>query len=356
MNLPYGVTIISHEVYHLHMIAFYICCVIGVIVFSVLIYSLIAFRKSKGAVPHRIHTHMGIEILWTVIPFLILVILAIPATKVLFLIHDTSRPAVNIKIVGYQWKWKYEYLDYNIRFFSQLSTPLSEINGTQKKDKWFLLEVDHPLVLPIHEKIRFYITSNDVIHSWWVPELGLKEDAIPGFINSIWATIEKPGIYRGQCAELCGTNHSFMPIVIIAVTPDEFNAWILKKQQENKPSTSASATTAVALSKSDLMTLGKAAYEKNCVVCHQASGAGLPPTFPALKNSPVVTGPVDKQIQIVLHGVKGTAMQAFSDQLDKKTIAAIITYTRNAWGNDAVNEKQHQATMVQESDIVKAER
>lgn len=333
INLPYGVTPVSHEVYHLHMIAFYVCCAIGVIVFAAMIYSLIKFRKSKGAVSHPIHTHLGVEILWTVIPFIILIILAIPATHVLFLIHDTDKPALNIKITGYQWKWKYEYLDQNISFFSQLSTPLAEINGSEAKDKWFLLEVDHPLVLPTNEKIRFYITSNDVIHSWWVPDLGLKEDAVPGYINDIWAVISKPGTYRGQCAELCGANHAFMPIVIQAVSPAEFQAWVLKQQGKASSAASNSVTT---LSKTDLMTLGKAAYEKNCSACHQVDGKGLPPAFPALKDNEIVTGPMNQQIQIVLHGIKNTPMQAFGDQLDNQTIAAIITYTRNAWGNHTV--------------------
>ncbi len=351
MNLPYGVTPISHEVYHLHMTILYICCAIGIVVFGVMIYSLVKFRKSKGAVSHPIHTHLGVEILWTVIPFIILIIMAIPATRVLFVIHDTSKPALNIKITGYQWKWKYEYLDQNISFFSQLSTPLAEINNTEKKDKWYLLEVDHQLVLPTNEKIRFYITSNDVIHSWWVPDLGLKEDAVPGYINDIWAIIDKPGTYRGQCAELCGANHGFMPIVIKAVTPAEFQTWVLKQQGKTAQALAAGPST---LSHDDLMTMGKAAYEKNCSACHQVTGAGMPPTFPALKNSPVATGPVQKQIQIVLHGVKNTAMQAFGDQLDNQTIAAIITYTRNAWGNDDANKKAHQATDVQVDEVQKA--
>ncbi len=228
LNLPYGVTPVSHEVYQLHMAIFYICVGIGILVFGVLFYSLFKHRKSKGAVAAHFHEHLGIEILWTVIPFVILVIMAVPATKVLINIHDTSRPDLNIKITGYQWRWKYDYLDQGISFFSNLSTPSNQIYGNAPRDKWFLLEVDYPLVVPIHEKVRILVTSNDVIHSWWVPDLGMKQDAIPGYINENWFMIDKPGTYRGQCAELCGANHSFMPIVVEAVSKKAFAQWVKK--------------------------------------------------------------------------------------------------------------------------------
>ncbi len=229
-NLPYGVTPISHEVYNLHMTIFYICVGIGVVVFGVLLYSLLKYRKSKGAVAAHFHEHTGIEILWTVIPFVILVVMAVPATKVLMDIHDTGRPDLDIKVTGYQWKWKYDYLDQGISFFSSLSTPADQIYGNSAKDPWFLLEVDHPLVVPVHEKIRILVTSNDVIHSWWVPDLGMKQDAIPGYINANWFSIDKPGTYRGQCAELCGVNHGFMPIVVKAVSKEEFSQWVKHEQ------------------------------------------------------------------------------------------------------------------------------
>lgn len=230
MNMPYGVTPISHEVYRLHMITFYICAGIGVAVFGVLFYSLFKYRRSKGAVAAKFHEHAGIEILWTIIPFVILVGMAIPATKALMDIHNTAKPNLDIKVIGYQWKWKYEYLDQGISFFSNLSTPSNQIYGNAKKNPWFLLEVDHPLVVPINEKIRILVTSNDVIHSWWVPDLGIKQDAIPGYINENWFTIEKPGVYRGQCAELCGAFHGFMPIVVKAVTQQQFAAWVKQQQ------------------------------------------------------------------------------------------------------------------------------
>ncbi len=346
-NLPEGVTPVSHEIYHLHMVIFYICCLIGVIVFGVLIYSLIKYRKSKGAVAQDFHEHLGIEIAWAVIPFFILVGMAIPATKVVLKMHDTADPALTVKITGYQWKWQYEYLDQGIKFFSTLSTPEDQIHNKAPKSQWYLLEVDKPLVVPIHEKIRFLMTANDVIHSWWVPDLGIKKDAIPGYINDAWAVIEKPGIYRGQCAELCGQHHGYMPIEVHAVTRPEFDTWVAEHQAQHANMKAAANKT---YSLDELMTQGKTAYETSCAVCHKSDGSGMPPAFPGLKNSKVAVGPVAKHIDIVLHGVTGTAMQAFANQLDDLTLAAIITYERNAWGNNTSPDKDK---IVQPSDIVK---
>lgn len=230
-NLPYGVTPLSHQIYRLHMATFYLCVAIGVVVFGVLIYSLFKYRRSKGAIAAHFHEHIGIEILWTAIPFVILVIMAIPATKILMNIHNTAKPALNIKVIGYQWKWKYEYLEQGISFYSNLSTPNNQIYGNEKKNEFFLLEVDNPVVVPINAKIRILVTANDVIHSWWVPELGIKQDAIPGYINENWFTIEKAGVYRGQCAELCGANHAFMPIVVKAVSQKEFDEWVQRQRR-----------------------------------------------------------------------------------------------------------------------------
>ena len=220
MNMHQGVTPISKDIYDLHMLAMLICAIIGVIVFGIMIYSIIRHRKSKGYQAASFHDNDRLEIIWTIIPFLILIGLAIPATQVLIRQDNSANSDVTIKIVGYQWKWEYEYLDQNISFFSSLSTPYSQIQNKQPKGPWYLLEVDHPLVVPIHKKIRFLVTSNDVIHSWWVPALGVKRDAIPGFIHEAWAQIDKPGTYRGQCAELCGINHGFMPIVVEAVSEE----------------------------------------------------------------------------------------------------------------------------------------
>jgi cytochrome c oxidase subunit 2 len=231
INMPYGVSPISHQIYDLHMAAFYICCVIGALTFGVLFYSLVKFRKSKGAKAAHFHEHLGIEILWTVIPTLILIALAIPATIVLKNIHNTDESKLTIKVTGYQWRWKYDYLDQGISFFSALSTPQEQINNLQPKGEWYLLEVDNPVVVPINTKVKLLVTADDVIHAWWVPELGVKQDAIPGFINENWIYITKPGTYRGQCGELCGVNHAFMPIIVQAVTQDEFDKWVSDHQK-----------------------------------------------------------------------------------------------------------------------------
>lgn len=251
MNLSPGVTPISQDIYHLHMLMLYICVAIGVLVFGVMFYSIVKHRKSKGAKADNFHDHLWVEIAWTVIPTIILVIMAIPAIKVLRHMDDSSKADINIKVTGYQWKWRYDYLDEGIAFNSNLSTPPEQYHGHAKKGKWYLLEVDRPLVVPTHKKIRFLLTSNDVIHSWWVPELGVKMDAMPGSIHAAWTRIDKAGTYRGQCTELCGMNHGFMPIVVIAKPMAEYQAWLkaqkVKKQAQlmsQKPTTVAKAMPA----------------------------------------------------------------------------------------------------------------
>lgn len=346
LNMPIGVTPVSREIYYLHMAAFYVCVVIGVIVFGVLLYSLVKFRKSKGAKAAHFHEHLGIEILWTTIPFLILVALAVPATIVLQHIHNTDESTLTVKITGYQWKWKYEYLDQGISFFSNLATTTDQINNRAPKNPWFLLEVDKPMVVPVNTKVKLLVTSDDVIHAWWVPELGVKQDAVPGYINENWIYITKPGTYRGQCGELCGINHAFMPIVVEAVTPVEFAQWVIAHQ-----TAAGKAQIVKTMSESELLAMGKAQYEKSCAMCHQSTGLGLPPSFPALQNSRVVTGHLDSNIAYVLHGVPGTAMQAFGDQLDNVTLASIITYIRHSWGNEELIKRQQYPTVAQPQDI-----
>lgn len=334
LNMPVGVTPISKEIFDLHMLILWVCVGIGIIVFGVMIYSLIMHRKSRGHKAADFHENASLEVLWAIIPFVILVVMAIPATRVLIAMDDTADADITVKIVGHQWKWQYEYLDQGIGYFSNLSTPYDQIENKQKKNKWYLLEVDRPLVLPIHKKIRFLVTSNDVIHSWWVADLGIKRDAIPGFIHEAWARIDKPGIYRGQCAELCGVNHGYMPIVVKAVTNKEFDAWVAKEHAEVQKQKALAESNKV-WTKDELMTLGKQGYDKFCVVCHKADGSGMPPVFPALKGSSVAVGqPISRHIEIILHGVPGSAMQAFSGQLNDLDIAAITTYERNAWGNN----------------------
>ncbi len=327
-NLPRGVTPISADLYDLHMTIIAICSLIGLIVYGVLAYILINHRLAKGAVPATFSNNLRVENWWTLIPFLILLAMAVPATKVLIEMDDFDDAEVTIKITGMQWKWQYQYLDQGVEFFSKLATPPGQIYGTQTKDPWYLLEVDKPLIVPINKKVRFLVTSNDVIHSWWVPELGVKRDAIPGFIHEAWARIDTPGTYRGQCAELCGVDHGFMPIVVKAVSEMEFNVWIESQGKSLR-------VTQPAWTLKSVLPKGKQSYDRNCAACHQSDGTGNPPLYPALQSSSVAVGdPIERHIDLVLHGIEGSAMQSFADQLSDQELAAIITYERNAWGND----------------------
>lgn len=331
LNLTAGVSPISHDVYELHMTIFWICVAIGAIVFGAMIYSMIYHRKSRGAVPAKFHSHPWLEITWTLIPALILVLMAIPATKVLLNMNNYEQEELTIKITGYQWKWHYEYLENGISFFSNLSTPSDQLQNKAPKGEFYLREVDHPIVVPIHKKIRFLITSNDVNHAWWVPDLAIKRDAISGFMNEAWTIIDKPGTYRGQCAELCGINHAFMPIVVVAVTDQGFKDWVAQqKGQASKGAAEANKEWTM----QELMQRGEQVYARICAACHQPGGTGLPPTFPALKGSAKTTGPIATHIETVFNGVAGTAMQAFKLQLSDVELAAVITYERNAWGNN----------------------
>ena len=333
INMPKGVTDLSQSIYGLHMSIFWITVVIGIVVFSVMFWSVIFHRKSRGAKASEFHESTLVEIIWTTIPFIILVVMAIPATKTLIEVYDADNAEIDIKITGYQWKWQYEYLGEDVSFFSNLSTPREEILNQRTKTENYLLQVDEPLVVPVGIKIRFLITAADVIHAWWVPELAVKKDAIPGFINESWTKINKPGIYRGQCAELCGKDHGFMPIVVDARPMDEYKAWLAEKRAE---AAKVRELTQKDWSMAELMVKGEEVYNKVCAACHQPNGEGLPPMFPALKNSPVAIerDQITKHIDVVVNGVKGSAMQAFKDQLSEVDIAAVITYERNAWGND----------------------
>ena len=239
-NMPEGVTEISKEVFDLHMLIFYICCVIGILVFSVMAISLYRDRKSKGVTPADFHESTLLEFIWTALPFAILIAIAIPAAKVLIAMEDVSDAEMTVKVTGYQWLWRYEYIDYDIDFYSVLKTSRDEIYNRTEKNENYLLEVDNELVLPTNRKVRILITSNDVLHAWWVPDLALKKDAIPGYINQVWTEIDKPGVYRGQCAELCGRDHGFMPVVVRALPPEEFDAWVLQQGNENIASTERS--------------------------------------------------------------------------------------------------------------------
>lgn len=334
-NMRKGVTDISNNVYQLHMTIFLICCVIGVIVFAIMFWALIHHRKSKGAVPAQFHESTKVEILWTAIPFVILIVMAIPATKTLIAMEDASKADITIKITGSQWKWHYEYMGEDVEFYSMLATPQNEITNLADKNPNYLLEVDKPLVLPINQKVRFLMTSDDVIHSWWVPDFAVKKDANPGFINETWTNINEVGTYRGQCAELCGKDHGFMPVVVEAKTEEDFKMWLAEaKQAKQKAAAESAALLDQVVPKEELMALGEQVYMASCAACHQPTGLGLPGVFPALKGSPIVIGDIKGHIDILLHGKPGTAMQSFAKQLSIKQIAAVITYKRNAWGND----------------------
>jgi len=330
LNFQKPVTAIGHEVYHLHMLIMMVCVVIGIVVFGAMFYSIFMHRKSRGHKAATFHESTTIEIIWTAIPFLILVGMAIPSTATLIKMYDDSAADLTIKITGYQWKWQYEYPEQGISFFSNLSTPRDQIENKAAKDEHYLLEVDNPLVLPVGKKVRFVVTGNDVIHSWWVPQLTIKRDAIPGFINDSWARIDEPGTYRGQCAELCGKDHGFMPIVVQAVSDDDFKKWASVKKAEMVAS---AADSSKVWTKDELMKRGAQVYQ-TCAACHQPTGLGLPGVFPALKGSKIATGPVAGHLNIVMHGKPGTAMQAFANQFSDADIAAVVTYERNSFGNN----------------------
>ena len=334
LNMTEGVTPISERVYDLHMLILWICVIIGVVVFGAMFYSMYAHRKSKGAVPAEFHESTKMEILWTIVPFLILVGMAIPATKTLVFMSDTAEADMSIKITGYQWKWQYEYLDgdaQGINFISSLSADSRQaIYQDPAAVDNYLLDVDNEIVVPVDTKIRFFITAADVIHAWWIPELGQKQDAIPGFINEMWTEIKKPGVYRGQCAELCGKDHGFMPIVLRAVSKEEYAQWVTEKKGAKVAMAAAADKVWTA---DDLYAKGEQVYNTQCVGCHQMNGMGIPGTFPAISGSAVATGDIAAHMDIIMNGRPGTAMAAYANQLNDVEIAAVLTYQRNAWDN-----------------------
>jgi cytochrome c oxidase subunit 2 len=335
VNMREGVTALSRDVYSLHMIIFWVCVVIGVLVFGVMILSMLMHRKSLGVKPADFHHSTKLEIIWTIIPVVILVVMAIPSTATLTAMYDASDADIDIEVRGLQWKWQYTYLnddpEKEVKFISSLLTPSEEIYNDARKRENYLLDVDNEVVIPINKKIRFLITSQDVIHAWWVPDFAVKKDAIPGFVHESWAIVEEPGIYRGQCAELCGKQHGFMPIVVRAVEQAEYEEWLVGKQEEAK---AVFETVGKEWTQEELMVKGEEVYTRVCSVCHQANGQGLPPAFPSLVGTGLAVGSMQEHIDIVLHGKAGTAMQSFSSQLNAAEIAAVVIYERNAWGND----------------------
>jgi cytochrome c oxidase subunit II len=335
-NMTPGVTPFSRDVYQLHMIVLITVSVIGVLVFAAMFTSIYLHRKSRGAEAAKFTHSTRAEIIWTVIPILILVVMAVPATRVLIDMEDTSGAELDIKVTGYQWLWQYEYLDEGISFYSAMdrdSNAARQIGSgiSPREVDNYLLEVDKRMVVPTDTKIRILLTSADVIHSWWVPDLGWKRDAIPGMVNEAWTLIEEPGVYRGQCAELCGKDHGFMPVVVEAVPPEEYRAWVA--EQTGGRQTAAIEPDTAAMDRETLMRHGEDVYQAHCASCHQEDGSGMAPAFPALAGNPLVTGERARHIDVVVNGRPGTAMAAFGRRLDVRELAAALTYTRNAFGN-----------------------
>ena len=334
LNLQEPATRVAREVYDLHTLIMLIIGLIGIIVFGAMFYSIYAHRKSKGHQAAQFHENTTVEVIWTVIPLFILVGMAYPATKAVLLQKDSANPDITIKTTGYQWKWGYDYLKgegEGIRFISNLSTPREQIEGRAAKGEHYLLEVDNPLVVPVGKKVRVLLTANDVIHSWWVPMLGVKQDANPGFIRDTWFRAENEGVYRGNCAELCGKEHGFMPIEVHAVSAEKYTAWVA---EQKKKMAAAADDPNKTYAMEELKQRGEKVYAANCVACHQANGKGVPPAFPGLDGSKISLGQIAAHVDIVLNGKPGTAMAAFK-QLNDVEIAAVVTYERNAWGNKA---------------------
>ncbi|HET8728214.1 MAG TPA: cytochrome c oxidase subunit II, partial [Alphaproteobacteria bacterium] len=363
-NMPTGVTEIAHEVHHLHMVVFSVVTLIGILVFGVMVYSIINHRRSKHPKPADFHESVKVEIAWTIAPFVVLLGLAIPAAGTLIKMEDTRNSEMTVKITGYQWKWQYEYVGEDVSFFSTLSQESNAARQTGSgvdvtKVPNYLVDVDNPLVLPVGKKIRFLITANDVIHAWWVPEFAVKKDAIPGYINEVWTKIDQPGTYRGVCAELCGRDHGFMPIVVNAVSEEDFKAFLASKKggatqvAAAAPVTASDAAPAAAeaaaapaatdvaaadakpaaakaLDKGELMQKGEKVYKANCAACHQADGSGLPPNFPSLHGSKVANGPAEAHVEQIL---KGKNLMPPFPQLSDEDVAAVATFERQSWGN-----------------------
>ncbi|HEX5393080.1 MAG TPA: cytochrome c oxidase subunit II [Rhodocyclaceae bacterium] len=345
-NFPDPATPLARDTLHMHNQFMLIITALFVVVFAIMVYSMVKHRKSQGAEPAKFSGPTGkLQWFWVLVPFAMLlfidfILMGIPAFHAVIDMEDTQTKAdMVLKVTGMQWKWQYEYPDSGIKYISTLTTPKDQIENKADKGEHYLLEVDNPVVLPVGKKVRVLITSTDVIHTWWVPQFGVKRDAVPGFLREVWVKIDKPGIYRGQCAELCGKDHGFMPVVVQGVTEPEYAAWVEKKKAEIAAAANSSDRT---WSKDELIAKGADVYAKTCAACHQPNGQGLPPAFPALAGSKVVNTPLlgpdgklvpDTHVFRVMNGKPGTAMQAFKNTLSDVELAAVITFERNSFGN-----------------------
>ena len=368
LNMTRGVSELSGEIYELHMLIFWVCVVIAVVVFGAMIWSIIFHRRSKNPEPASFHHNTTVEVVWTVIPFVILILMAWPAASTLLKIEDFRKSDITIKVTGMQWKWQYDYIDDGFRFYSSLDADSNRIRQLDSGEDPFskenyLLDVDNRMVVPVDKKVRLLLTSADVIHAWWVPDFARKRDAVPGFINEIWFRVKEPGVYRGQCAELCGYDHGFMPIVVEAMAQEDYDKWVAEQQEKfgvdtaslgmmdaaaseapaaetageaSAPGDQAADVAPTEWSMDVAMSQGEQVYNANCVSCHMANGEGMSAAgFPALKGSAMATGDVAAHIDMVVHGSEqNAAMAAFGNMLSDEEIAAVVTYERNAWGND----------------------
>jgi cytochrome c oxidase subunit II len=333
INLQEPVTSVARRIYELHTFLTWLIFAIFIGVFGVVTYSLIMHTRKRGHKAATFHDNTTIEIVWTVIPAVILVLIAFPASRALIDLRDTSHPDITVKATGYQWKWGYEYMTGDatgVKFISALATTQDQIHNKAAKGENYLLEVDRHLVVPVNKKIRVLTTSADVIHAWSVPAFGVKTDAVPGFVRDTWFKADKEGIYRGQCSELCGKDHGFMPVVVEVVSEAKYAEWVAG-QKAAMAAGAEDPSKVYALD--ELVAKGEKVYAANCAACHQANGKGLPPAFPALDGSAIVKGPKEAHLKIVLDGKPNTPMAAFGAQLSDLDIAAVVAYERHAWSN-----------------------
>jgi cytochrome c oxidase subunit 2 len=334
LDMREGVTDMSARIQQIHHMGLWVCIVVGVIVFGAMFYTMFAHRRSKHPVPATFSHSTLVEIVWTTIPVLILVGMAIPAAIALRDIENNEDSDMTVVITASQWKWHYRYLETDISYYSNIATPDEQIYNLEPKDEHYLLDADNPLVLPTNKKIRFLVTSDDVIHSWWVPDFAVKQDAIPGFINEAWTIVPTPGTYRGQCTELCGQGHGFMPIVVEVRPEAEFDQWIEDQRIAAELAGGAAvAARAKTWTMDELMPIGQETFLKHCATCHERDGMGQGTKYPALSGSAIATGEMADHLERVMNGVADTEMQAWAPQLSDLEIAAVITYERNSWAN-----------------------